>query len=57
MKRLIIIIFALAFLSFSCSTIKTNNIHTRHGKENDQYKIPANDRYKTTKNGGKTMKR
>jgi hypothetical protein len=54
MKRLLIVVLALAFLSFSCNTIKTNNIHTRHGKENDQFKTPADKKYTAPKQNNKT---
>ncbi len=59
MKRLIILIFALSFLSYSCvTTIKTNNIHTRHGKEKDQFSKPADKKYtKTNKKTKKTKKK
>jgi hypothetical protein len=57
MKRLLIVVLALAFLSFSCNTIKTNNIHTRHKKENDQFKTTADKKYKAPKNSNKTKKK
>ena len=49
MKRLIIITLALAFVTFSCRTNKDNNIHVNHYKEKDQYKKPADKKYKTKK--------
>ncbi len=59
MKRLIIIIFALSFLTYSCTTTyKTNNIHTRHGKGNDQFSKPADKKYtKDNKSLNKTKKK
>jgi hypothetical protein len=40
MKKLIIIILALAYVSVSCRVIKDNDIYVDHSKEKDHYKIP-----------------
>jgi hypothetical protein len=57
MKRLLIIIFALSFLTFSCRTIKTNNIHVSHSKEKDQFKKPADSKYTKSSKSSKKKKK
>lgn len=57
MKKLIILFMALAFITVSCRTTKTNNIHVSHSKEKDQFKKPADKRYSTTKKSNKNQKK
>ena len=39
MKKLIVLILALAYMSISCRVIKTNDIYVDHAKEKDHFKV------------------